>query len=231
MFKELFTEGALAKRRKGSGKGRSTPTPSKPRKINDIVKDIKNMSNEDLRTIYDELDRGYMSEDVYELTIVPGEYNEYYDDRDKPSILKKAKSQLEKAMKKIGFEYEIQSCRNSYLKSFVKEESEYIQGKFPNKKVGIYDFNDWRVREDFDKKYDVTVGLKRVLEKVLPAEVCDFKSSGITKIDIKNKKSEEYISVRGRTSSWTFEYEITVYVFNSNKKYQYIVSRTETSRL
>ena len=224
MFKELFTE---AKRGTTSRFGAKASTAAK---ITDIVKVIKGMDPLDVMGHYEALRDGYLSEKVYENFVQQGDYD-YYDDREKKGLIKKVLVNLKKAMDKEGIDYNVVDCSNNYL----KDKDNYIADRvvektwegYKGKDLGYKEIKDYSDAITFCEKFKVAERCIIAMKKLLPKTVCEFNNAGLTKITYKEVKHKQ--GLNGHTTSFTEEFEVTVYHYQMKETVKFNVSKTETT--
>ena len=223
MFKKMFTEAGKS--------NRGGPKPSKTAKITDVVKELKGTDIKQIMSWYDELDSGDLSEDVWEFLIISGDYGDYYDDSNKKGLVKKALATFKKALDKLKIDYDIVDCAKSYLTS----EFEYIEGKlsdktwteYKNKSIGYNEIESYRDAESFVEKFDIAQNCINAMKKMAVPVVCDFSRAGLTKVTYKEIKHKQ--GLHGHTTSFTEEFEVTVYHYNMKEKVVFNVSKTEST--
>jgi len=220
MFKELFTE--------SKGKGPIIKS-SKAAKISDIVKVIKDMKPMEIIKIYNDLSRGWLDEDVYDFTVQPGTYADYYNDRDKKGLLKSVLTNFKKAMKKVGIDSSVHDCAKNYIKNNddkIDDFAYYINKKYSGKSGDLIpNIKSYKGAEDFVKEFNIVDEYNKALRRLPESLVCDIKNAGIDDVTVKRIPHNEV--GLGHKTAWTEEYEITVKFFGLKETIKFNVENTE----
>jgi len=95
-------------------------------------------------------------------------------------------------------------------------------------KITYPKFNNYRDVESWMDSYNVTKSLKNNCSK---DNICLLMTEGIQSISITKEDADEYISIGGRTSTWTVGHKIDIITYTTNKVLSFEVSKSETNRV
>lgn len=185
---------------------------------------------------------GYMGTDIMVLvfTETTGDYSweNEYELSLKKSTYTKAYKRLSLALKKIGKEDLIDFAENYTLakNSLVEDENTYndivskIYEASKENRIGFSypSIKYFRDSEDWMKKVDFIPALKKAASK---EDLLDIYFNGVKSISISDTKSDEYISISGRTSTWSSKNVITLVIYGNEKTLTFEVSTSETNRI
>jgi len=145
---------------------------------------------------------------------------------------------LRSALKKLDKEYIIDkaSCYKQ-IKDALSEDGDIFENIVHsilegNKKgtvqVQYPKLDNYRAVENWMKDFNFTGTLAHSTSK---DDICLLMTEGIESITISKDSGEEHISVGGRTSTWTFSFQVDIVTYSSKKVISFEIDKTETNRL
>jgi len=231
----------------GKTKTRSHRPPAiKMRTIGDLVKFLKIQKNwdkyqEDIISFFENgaWSKGdYVSYNILELMHDSDDYQDEYEYEYKKSVHTTIDKRLRGVLKKLDKEYIVSNgaCYKE-IKSALQPDGNIFDDivyaildskKNAGVKVEYPKLKYYRDVERWLNDYDFTYTMSNKCSK---DDLCLLMTEGIESISISKEDSNEYISVGGRTSSWTSVYKVDIVTYSTNKVISFEVSKTDTRAL
>ena len=230
-----------------TGKSRSPRPPAiKMLTIGDLVKILKIQKNWDKyqESIISFFEKGdwskgdYVSYDVLELMHDSDDYQDEYEYEYKKSVHATIDKRLRGALKKLDKEFIVSkgACYKE-IKSALQPDGNIFDDivyaildskKNAGVKVEYPELKHYRDVEIWMEDYNFTYTMSNKCSK---DDLCLLMTEGIESISISKEDASEYISVGGRTSTWTSIYKVDIVTYSTNKVISFEVSKTDTRGL